>query len=275
VRRRLDLEMVRRGLAASQSEATVAIRAGNVAVGGRPEVKTGTLVLPDEAITVAGPARRFVSRGGEKLDAALDRFDVDVTGRLALDAGASTGGFTDCLLTRGAEHVIAVDVGYGQLDWRLREDARVTVLERTNVRALEPGRLPYRPDVVTADVSFISLRLVLPILANCAAPGSDFLLLVKPQFEVGRAEVGPGGVVSDPEQWDRVLRTVAEACQGVGLAVRELMASPLLGPAGNVEFLLHSTGPGPHAGDGGGEIDRLLRQALQEALALRDGPARG
>jgi 23S rRNA (cytidine1920-2'-O)/16S rRNA (cytidine1409-2'-O)-methyltransferase len=238
VRRRLDAEMVRRGLASSRTEAALAIRAGRVTVAGRPVAKAGTLVGPDEPIAVAAPARHYVSRGGEKLEAALDRFGVSVAGRRALDAGASTGGFTDCLLARGAAHVVAVDVGYGQLHWRLREDPRVTVLERTHVRDLDPSRLPYSPEVVSADLSFISLRLAVPALARCAAPGADFLLLVKPQFEAGREEVGKGGVVADPEVWGRAIRSVAAACSEQGVVPRGVMASPLPGPAGNVEFFL-------------------------------------
>ena len=239
--------MVRRGVAANRSEAALAIRSGKVRVGGRPALKAGTLIQPDEPITLEQPARRFVSRGGEKLEAALDRFGIDVTGRKGLDAGASTGGFTDCLLSRGAAAVVAVDVGFGQLDWRLREDPRVVVLERTNVRDLRPEDLPFVPDIVTADLSFISLRLALPALAACAAPDAEFVLLVKPQFEAGREEVRAGGVVTEPSVWRRVLRDVASACAAEGIAVAGVVASPLLGPAGNVEFLLHGRreeGPG-------------------------------
>src|SRR5947207_1399247 len=163
--------------------------------------------------------RPFVSRGGEKLASALDRFDLDVTGRRCLDAGASTGGFTDCLLSRGVSHVIAVDVGYGQLDWRLREDPRVTVLERTNVRDLDPAALPYRPDILTSDLSFISLSLALPALAGAATDPATFVLLVKPQFEAGRAEVGSGGVVRDPRVWRRSIDRVALAAAEAGLDV--------------------------------------------------------
>ena len=220
-------------MAATRSEATLAIRSGKVTVSGRPAAKAGMLVLPEEPIAVAGPTRKFVSRAGEKLEAALDRFGIDVTGRHALDAGASTGGFTDCLLFRGAAHVVAVDVGYGQLDWRLREDDRVTVLDRTNVRDLEPSDLPFAPEVITADLSFISLRLFLPALVRCSAPASTFLLLVKPQFEAGRGEAADG-VVRDPAVWTRVLISVAEACAAEGLQVGGVMASPLLGPAEHV-----------------------------------------
>jgi 23S rRNA (cytidine1920-2'-O)/16S rRNA (cytidine1409-2'-O)-methyltransferase len=233
--------MVRRGLAGSRSEAAQAIRSGKVVVAGRPVAKTGTLVSPDEPVTLATPARRFASRGGEKLDSALTRFGIEAAGRHALDAGASTGGFTDCLLSRGVGHVIAVDVGYGQLDWRLREDPRVTVLERTSVRDLRPEALPYLPDLVVADLSFISLTLAVPPLVQCSAPEAEFVLLVKPQFEAGREAVGSGGVVSDPEVWRNVLASVSEALADEGLGTRNAMASPLIGPAGNVEFFLHAT----------------------------------
>jgi 23S rRNA (cytidine1920-2'-O)/16S rRNA (cytidine1409-2'-O)-methyltransferase len=265
VRRRLDEEMVRRGLTATRSEATLAIRAGRVVVGGSPAIKAATMVRPDEPIALTGAPRRYVSRGGEKLEAALDRFGIDADGVRVLDAGASTGGFTDCLLSSGAAHVIAVDVGYGQLDWRLREDPRVTVLERINVRDLEPGSLPYAPDLVTADLSFISLRLVLPALVRCASSQAIFVLLVKPQFEAGKEEVGGGGVVRDPGVWRRVLSDVAEACRREGLEVVAAMASPLLGPAGNVEFFLHARGAEAALNEGSGpDVDA----GIDEALAL-------
>jgi 23S rRNA (cytidine1920-2'-O)/16S rRNA (cytidine1409-2'-O)-methyltransferase len=265
VRRRLDEELVRRGLTATRSEATLAIRAGRVVVGGSPAMKAATLVRPDESIALTGAPRRYVSRGGEKLEAALDRFGIDVDGVRALDAGASTGGFTDCLLSRGAAQVVAVDVGYGQLDWRLREDPRVTVLERINARDLEPGSLPYAPELVTADVSFISLRLVLPALVRCASPQAVFVLLVKPQFEAGKEEVGGGGVVRDPDVWRRVLSDVAAASRREGLEVLAAMASPLLGPAGNVEFFLHARGAEAALNERSGpDIDA----AIDEALAL-------
>jgi 23S rRNA (cytidine1920-2'-O)/16S rRNA (cytidine1409-2'-O)-methyltransferase len=266
VRRRLDVEMVRRGLASSRSEAALAIRAGKVTIGGRPALKASTLVASDEPIGLAGPARRFVSRGGEKLDAALGVFSVRVREVTALDAGASTGGFTDCLLTRGAKRVFAVDVGYGQLDWRLRADPRVMVLERTNVRDLRPEDLPEAPDVVTADLSFISLSVVIPALVRSAKPGADFVVLVKPQFEAGRSEVGDGGVVSDPEVWRRVLRSVVEAFRAEGLSLLGLMPSPLVGPAGNVEFLLHArAAAGPRSAT---PTDGAIDDVVQGGIAL-------
>jgi 23S rRNA (cytidine1920-2'-O)/16S rRNA (cytidine1409-2'-O)-methyltransferase len=261
--------MVRRGLAVTRSEAALAIRSGRVVVSGSPAMKAGTLVLSDQPITVQGAPRRFVSRGGEKLEAALDRFGIDVTGLFALDAGASTGGFTDCLLSRGAQHVVTVDVGYGQLDWRLREDPRVTVLERVNVRDLDPTTLPYRPVLVTADLSFISLRVALPALVGCASADARFVLLVKPQFEAGKEDVGGGGVVRDPGVWRRVLAEVIQACRALGLEVVGAMASPLVGPAGNVEFFAHGRGRGSERAvemeDG---LASDVEAAVQEGLAL-------
>ena len=224
--------------------------------------KASALVRPDEALHVAGAKRRFVSRGGDKLEAALERFAVDVRGRRCLDAGASTGGFTDSLLKRGAAHVIAVDVGYGQLAWTLREDPRVTVLERTNVRDLRRDDVPYRPDLVTADLSFISLRLAVPVLATVAAPSAEAILLVKPQFEAGSARVGKGGVVRDPDVWVDAVQSVSEACRDARWGPLAAIVSPLLGPAGNVEFFLHA-----RAGEPGVELD--LAALAEEGEALR------
>lgn len=239
-RRRLDAELVRRGLAGSRAEAQEAVRAGHVMVRGAPATKSTTLVGADEALAVAGPARPFVSRGGEKLAAALDRFAIDVTDRECLDAGASTGGFTDCLLKRGARHVVAMDVGYGQLAWELRTDARVSVLDRSNVRDLRPGLLPYRPSVVTADLSFISLRLAADPLVRVTEPLADLVFLVKPQFEVERNDVERGGVVRDPALWRRSIDEAADAIEAAGAGSTGVMVSPVTGPAGNVEFLLYA-----------------------------------
>jgi 23S rRNA (cytidine1920-2'-O)/16S rRNA (cytidine1409-2'-O)-methyltransferase len=262
-RRRLDAELVRRGLATSRTEAQAAVRDGLVLVGGRMAGKASTLVDPAEPVELVGPARRFVSRGGEKLDAALERFGIEVAGRRALDAGASTGGFTDCLLQRGAGHVIAVDVGYGQLAWPLRGDPRVTVLERTNVRDLRPEALPFAPEILVADLSFISLRLAIGALASVAAEGAELVLLVKPQFEAGRVAVGPGGVVRDPERWADAIRGVSEAAFAAGLRPLDVMASPVRGPAGNVEFLLHTTkAAGPAAAL---DVDAALAAGLEIA----------
>ena len=220
---------------------------------------------------LVGPAPRYVSRGGEKLDAALTRFAVAVAGRHALDAGASTGGFTDCLLQRGAARVYALDVGHGQLDASLRADPRVTVLERVNARTLSEAVLrdadpDYAPcPLVVADLSFISLRTVVPALAGpVAAPGADLVLLVKPQFEAGRAAVSKGrGVVRDPEEWLAALAGVTSALHDAGTGIMGAMASPLTGPAGNVEFLVHARKG--HAAPASGEVTALLSAAVSEA----------
>jgi 23S rRNA (cytidine1920-2'-O)/16S rRNA (cytidine1409-2'-O)-methyltransferase len=246
-RRRLDAELVRRGLAPSRSQAQEAVNAGRVSVAGITATKAGSLVAPDAPVELSGPGRPFVSRAGGKLAAALDRFAIDPGDRDCLDAGASTGGFTDCLLQRGAARVIAVDVGYGQLAWSLRTDPRVTVMERTNVRDLAPSMLPFIPTLVVADLSFISLRLALPALARLAAPGAAFVVLVKPQFEAGRAEVGRGGVVRDPGVWQSALADVVTTARSLALEPVNVMASPLPGPAGNVEFPGHRVSGSPPA----------------------------
>jgi 23S rRNA (cytidine1920-2'-O)/16S rRNA (cytidine1409-2'-O)-methyltransferase len=241
-RARLDAELVRRGLASSRVQAADLIAAGQVAVSGQAASKPATQVGLDAAITVrtddsAGP--QYASRGGHKLAGALAAFaDLRVTGRRCMDAGASTGGFTDVLLRSGATHVVAVDVGYGQLTWRLRADPRVTVLDRVNVRNLEPAQIDQAPELVTADLSFISLTQVLPALARCAVRDADFVLLVKPQFEVGKGNVGSGGVVRDPGLRAGAVSAVAQAALGLGLGVRGVTASVLPGPSGNVEYFL-------------------------------------
>jgi 23S rRNA (cytidine1920-2'-O)/16S rRNA (cytidine1409-2'-O)-methyltransferase len=240
-RTRLDAELVRRRLARSREQAANLIAAGRVAVAGHPAVKAATQVTHDAAITVAESrtGTEYASRGGRKLEGALRAFTgLTVTGRRCLDAGASTGGFTDVLLRAGAAHVVAVDVGYGQLAWQLRADPRVTVLDRVNVRYLTPQQAGPPPGLVTADLSFISLTLVLPALAACAAPDADFVLLVKPQFEVGKGRVGAGGVVRDPRQRAEAVAAVAGAADRIGLGVAGIAASPLPGPRGNVEYFL-------------------------------------
>ncbi|HZJ50552.1 MAG TPA: TlyA family RNA methyltransferase [Actinomycetota bacterium] len=236
---RLDAELVKRGLVSSRAEAQRAIEAGEVLVDGLPATKPAALVRSEQNLSLARSEPSFVSRGGDKLDGALARFDVEVGGRVWLDAGASTGGFTDRLLRGGAARVIAVDVGYGQLDWRLRNDTRVTVLERINARHLRASDLPLPPDGVVADLSFISLTLVLPALAAVADPGADYVLLVKPQFEVGRKEVPRGGVVRDPDLWRAALDKVAASARGLGLGAVEAAAATPPGPAGNREFFVH------------------------------------
>jgi 23S rRNA (cytidine1920-2'-O)/16S rRNA (cytidine1409-2'-O)-methyltransferase len=241
---------VHRDLAASRTEAQEAIRAGLVTIDGAPALKAATQVGAAQAIVVAAPARAYVSRGGEKLAHALDTFDLDPSGRRCLDAGVSTGGFTDCLLQRGADHVLAYDVGYGQVHERVRTDPRVTVRERTNVRDLTPELVPSPPpDLLVADLSFISLSTVLPVLLPLVAPGGDAVLLVKPQFEAQRHEVGKGGVVRDPEVWSRCLGQVVQAAAELGWRLRGATASSLLGPAGNVEFLVHLVDSPTRTGD--------------------------
>ncbi|MEU8107979.1 TlyA family RNA methyltransferase [Nonomuraea muscovyensis] len=238
---RLDSEMVRRGLARSREQASQLIEAGRVSVGGQRAGKPATQVDTASAIVVTESAEGpdYVSRGAHKLLGALKAFGgLSVEGRRCLDAGASTGGFTDVLLRHGAAHVVAVDVGYGQLAWSLRTDERVTVMERVNVRDLTPGMVGEAPTLVVGDLSFISLRLVLPALACVAAARADFVMLVKPQFEVGKDLVGAGGVVRDPELRARAVRDVAARAGELGLAVRGVTASPLPGPSGNVEYLL-------------------------------------
>jgi 23S rRNA (cytidine1920-2'-O)/16S rRNA (cytidine1409-2'-O)-methyltransferase len=238
VRRRLDVELVRRGLAPSRARAVEAITAGRVSVSGTPAATPARQVDAAEPIVVAVEAagEEFVSRGGTKLAGALDAFRIDVSGLRAVDVGASTGGFTDCLLRRGAEHVVAIDVGRGQLAWALRNDPRVTVMERTNVRELEAGTVDPPAGLCVADLSFISLRTVAPNLLAITADAAEFVLLVKPQFEAGRARIGKGGIVREPVVHDAVLREVVAELDARGLGVRAIVASSLRGADGNIEF---------------------------------------
>ncbi len=268
-RRRLDLELVRRGLVDSREQAQTAVASGRVLVGGAVADKPSRLVGPGEAVVIAGPPHRFVSRGGDKLEAALDRFDISVTGRRALDAGSSTGGFTDCLLQRGAASVLAVDVGRGQLHERILSDARVTSMERTNIRHLtldQAGGVPF--DVVVADLSFISLRTVAPVLTGpLAAPGADLIILVKPQFEAGRQIVSAGrGVVRNPRAWAAVLTAVITSFAGCGATMMGLMVSPITGADGNVEFLAHWR-TGPPATQDDSSPAAVVDQAVAEATS--------
>lgn len=237
--RRLDAELVGRGLATTRSEAKRLIEAGEVEVAGIPVAKPAAMVSADTSIEIVRDRARFASRGGEKLDRALERLDVPVDGRRWLDAGASTGGFTDCLLKRGASAVIAIDVGYGQLAWDLRNDDRVHVMERTNIRDLRADDLPWTPQGVTADLSFIPLTLVLPALASVAAPDADLVLLVKPQFEIGRSAVPRGGVVRDAAAWRFAMSKVIVRGEQLGFGLVTVVPSELPGPAGNREFFVH------------------------------------
>jgi 23S rRNA (cytidine1920-2'-O)/16S rRNA (cytidine1409-2'-O)-methyltransferase len=236
---RLDTLLAARGLFESRSRAAASVMAGEVRLGpGRVRAdKPGQLVADDADVEVAAPPP-YVSRGGTKLTNALEATGVDPSGRPCLDIGASTGGFTDCLLQAGAAHVVAVDVAYGELHWRLRSDPRVTVVERTNARALDPGALPYAPDLIVADVSFLSLAKVLPAVLACAAERFDCLALVKPQFEVGRGRVGKGGVVRDPADRRDALLAVAREAQRLGASVRGFASSGLPGPKGNLETFI-------------------------------------
>jgi 23S rRNA (cytidine1920-2'-O)/16S rRNA (cytidine1409-2'-O)-methyltransferase len=241
-RLRLDLLLVARGLAPSRERARSLILAGKVRVDGHVVDKAGQPVAPDADLALAEPDHPYVGRGGLKLARALEAFRIDVSGRTALDIGASTGGFTDVLLREGAVRVVALDVGHGQLDWSLRTDPRVVVVERKNARALTPGDLPAdcRPvGIVTIDVSFISLRLILPVVPPVLAPDGDVVALVKPQFEAGRHEVGRGGLVRDERVQARVVDEVAEAADRVGLARIATIVSPITGADGNREYLLH------------------------------------
>ena len=229
---------MRRRLVPSRRAAQEAVTAGRVIVDGMPAPKPSSLVEEGTTLRLSGPAQRFVSRGGDKLEGALAHFGIDVADKRCLDAGASTGGFTDCLLQRGAAEVVAVDVGYGQLDWGLRNDPRVTVVERTNIRLVDESVLGGLYDVVVADLSFISLTSVAPVLSAAASASGDLVLLVKPQFEAGRSDVGKGGVVRDPQVHRRCVAQVAAAFAAVGRPAHGVVRSSLDGPSGNREFLL-------------------------------------
>jgi 23S rRNA (cytidine1920-2'-O)/16S rRNA (cytidine1409-2'-O)-methyltransferase len=234
-RKRLDVLLVERGLAESRTRAQALIMAGRVRIGNRLLIKPGDAIDEAADLTVEQPETTYVSRGGEKLAHALDRFALDVAGLLALDVGASTGGFTDVLLRRGARRVYAVDVGYGDLAWSLRQDQRVVVMERTNIRYLTA--LPEQPDLAVIDVSFISLEKVLPMVRRLLAPQGQAVALIKPQFEAGREAVGKGGIVRDPATHRAVLRRVLEDASAGGWHLRGLTTSPILGRSGNREFL--------------------------------------
>jgi 23S rRNA (cytidine1920-2'-O)/16S rRNA (cytidine1409-2'-O)-methyltransferase len=262
VKVRLDALLAQRGLFDSRSRAAASVLAGEVMLGTerRRAAKPGQLV-DDEVIVALDERPQFVSRGGKKLANALDALGLDPTGRRALDVGASTGGFTDALLQRGAEHVVALDVAYGEFAWSLRNDERVTVLERVNARALECDQLPYAPDLVVADVSFISLTKILPAVLRCVADRFDALVMVKPQFEVGRDRVGKGGVVRDPALRREAVVMVADAARVLGTSVVGFASSGLPGPKGNREtFLWLAEGDRPDA------IDDVAAAVAEEDL---------
>ena len=237
-RQRLDLLLVERQLVASREEGRRRILAGEVLVNQQPVTKAGNLI--DSAATLSVKAAPpYVSRGGVKLEKALREFAIQVAGKNAIDIGASTGGFTDCLLAHGAAKVIAVDVGYGQLDWKLRNDPRVVVLEKTNVRYLDPATLPFVPELATIDASFISLKLILPKTRSLITAHGTVIALIKPQFEVGKGKVGKGGVVRSAAEHTRVIDEISRVAVDCGFRVLAVTESPLLGPKGNKEFLLH------------------------------------
>jgi 23S rRNA (cytidine1920-2'-O)/16S rRNA (cytidine1409-2'-O)-methyltransferase len=238
-KQRLDQVLVDKGLVQSRERAQALILAGEVWVDGKKINKAGTQVAVDAAIEISGKDIPYVSRGGVKLEAALRAFNIDVTGLTCLDVGASTGGFTDCLLKHGAKHVTAVDVGYGQLDWTLRSDPRVEVIERTNIRHLDAAALPYPVDLAVVDVSFISLKIVVPVVSRLIKEPGQIICLVKPQFEVGKGLVGKGGVVRDPALHKAVIQDLTAAFEGFKLRVLGVIASPILGPKGNQEFLMY------------------------------------
>ncbi|MFF0458402.1 TlyA family RNA methyltransferase [Nocardia africana] len=277
-RARVDAELVRRGLARSREHAVELIGAGRVLINGAVASKPATAVEPNTPLLVREEPDevQWASRGAHKVLGALEAFEplgVSVAGKRCLDAGASTGGFTDVLLARGAREVVAVDVGYGQLVWRLRNDERVRVFDRTNVRALTPEAIDGPVELVVADLSFISLALVLPALAACCTPGADLLPMVKPQFEVGKQRVGSGGVVRDPALRAEAVTEVAAAAAELGLRTRGVVASPLPGPSGNVEYFLwlrkETRGrdtPDPDSAEAESEpdISELVQRAVEE-----------
>ncbi len=260
MKERLDQLLCERGLAKSRQRAQSLILSGVVRVEGRKVDKPGTRISPEKKLEVLAPDHPFVGRGGVKLAAALRRFGIQTQGFTCIDVGASTGGFTDCLLQNGAERVIAVDVGRGQLDWKLRNDPRVTVIERCNARYLTRETVPHRLDLATVDVSFISLRMILPPLLTLQLQG-PILALVKPQFELRRGEVGRGGVVRDPALQARTVREIAGFAGGIGLGVEGVVESPITGAEGNREFFLHLS---PHARD-----KDVFRKGLEEIFDER------
>jgi 23S rRNA (cytidine1920-2'-O)/16S rRNA (cytidine1409-2'-O)-methyltransferase len=275
-RTRLDAELVRRGLARSREHAAELVAAGRVRLRGSVASKPSAMVDPADPVhVIAAEGDDLVSRGGHKLAGALDVFQpagLQVEGRRCLDAGAATGGFTDVLLRRGAASVVAVDVGYGQLAWSLRTDPRVTVLERTNVRTLTPEAIGGPVELTVADLSFISLRLVLPALVACTVPEGDVVPMVKPQFEVGRDGVGKGGVVRDPRLRAQAVLDVAEAAYELGLGVAGVTVSPLPGPSGNIEYFLWLRRGAPPVDPT--VVDRLAHESVTTARARsRDVPA--
>ncbi|MDR0424794.1 MAG: TlyA family RNA methyltransferase [Clostridiales Family XIII bacterium] len=256
---RLDIILYEQGHFPSREKAKAAVMAGIVEVDGERALKPGTMVSHEAGISVIAPACPYVSRGGLKLAGALDSFGLTVEGKTAVDIGASTGGFTDCMLQRGAIRVYSVDVGYGQLDWKLRNDPRVVNMERINIRLMDPAQIPEKADIVTVDVSFISLKLVLPTAAALMGDGGHIICLVKPQFEAGRAQVGKKGIVRDPRVHKEVILNAIGYAQENRLAARALIPSPVRGAKGNTEFLMLLSRAHPGADEGPGlDIDHVL-----------------
>ncbi len=237
---RLDRILVERGLVESRERGHALILAGQVLVDGQKRDKAGALISGDAEIRILGEQLPYVSRGGLKLEAALDGFNIAVSGKTAIDIGASTGGFSDCLLQRGASRVYAVDVGYGQLAWKLRQDPRVVVLERVNIRDMDPGLIPVPADIAVIDVSFISLEKVIPHLLKLLKPAADIVALIKPQFEVGRGQVGKGGIVRDEAARTAAVKRIEDCVRNLGFDVQGIIPSPITGQDGNVEFLLYA-----------------------------------
>lgn len=260
-RQRLDQRLLEEKLVESRERARGLILAGQVRVDGQRVDKPGTLVPSAAAVTIVGPKHPFVGRGGVKLRGALDAFDIAVKDKVCVDIGAGTGGFTDCLLQAGAARVIAVDVGHGHLHERLRHDPRVVLLERLNVRNLTPHHLPAAPDLLVIDVAFISLTVVLPVIVDLLSPDGEVVALVKPQFEVGKGQVGKGGVVRDARKHAAAIRRVTDVARKLGVVVRGICPSPIAGTKGNREFFVHVT-KGSAASEGAGDVDRLIEEAV-------------
>ncbi|MDP2168260.1 MAG: TlyA family RNA methyltransferase [Thermodesulfovibrionales bacterium] len=239
VKERLDIVLFKKALAGSRERAKALIIGGNVLVDGSPVTKAGAMINDASLISLKSPDIPYVSRGGLKLEAAVRAFGIDLQGRIAMDVGASTGGFTDCLLQMGAKKVYSIDVGYGQFDWRLRQDARVFLLERTNIRYLQRQAIPDEIDIAAVDVSFISLRKVIPKVMEFLSPGGEIVALIKPQFEAGRADVGKGGIVRDGQKRLKAVEDVKQAMEELGMEAAGLIESPLKGQKGNIEYLIH------------------------------------
>lgn len=279
MKERLDILMVKRGLASSREKAKAVIMAGNVLVDGQREDKAGSMFSDTAEITVKGKALPYVSRGGLKLEKAMTHFGLDLDGKVCMDVGASTGGFTDCMLQNGASRVYAVDVGHGQLDWKLRNDGRVVCMERTNIRYVTPEDIEERPEFVSIDVSFISLTKVLEPVRALMKDGGELVCLIKPQFEAGREKVGKKGVVREPEVHRQVIRQVMDYAAQIGFTLLHLEYSPIKGPEGNIEYLLHAvktageSAPDQAEENGRGSKAQAGETDAEEGLCKAEGAA--